>query len=61
MLVKELGPTELRLETQIDKIEQIQQGYRVYTNTGALDCKNLVIATGGKSIPKMGATALDTI
>jgi len=31
-------------------------GYRLHTNTGQHDCQSLVVATGGLSIPKMGAS-----
>ncbi|MGR8932635.1 MAG: NAD(P)/FAD-dependent oxidoreductase [Gammaproteobacteria bacterium] len=32
-------------------------GFQVHTNQGNLHCQSLVVATGGLSIPKMGATA----
>ncbi len=46
----------LQNETTIDRVESINGGYRVHTNRGAADCASLVIATGGLSIPKIGAT-----
>ncbi|PZM11961.1 NAD(P)/FAD-dependent oxidoreductase [Rhizobium tubonense] len=47
---------ELRLKIEVASIEQIDGGFRVATSEGALESSSLVIATGGKSIPKMGAT-----
>jgi len=47
---------QLRLRTEISGIEQKAGGYRVSTPEGAFETSSLVVATGGKSIPKMGAT-----
>jgi len=47
---------ELRLSTSIDGIERTADGFSLATTTGALACRSLVVASGGKSIPKMGAT-----
>ncbi|NBT31388.1 MAG: aminoacetone oxidase family FAD-binding enzyme, partial [Rhodobacteraceae bacterium] len=50
------------LETNIDAVRKTEQGFEV-TLTKAdkrqvVTARNLVVATGGKSIPKMGATGL---
>ncbi|MBB6482772.1 NAD(P)/FAD-dependent oxidoreductase [Rhizobium lusitanum] len=47
---------QLRLRTEVGDIEQSAAGYRVSTSEGVFEATSLVIATGGKSIPKMGAT-----
>jgi predicted Rossmann fold flavoprotein len=47
---------QLRLRTEIGDIGQSAGGYRVSTSEGAFEASSLVVATGGKSIPKMGAT-----
>ncbi|WP_107846324.1 NAD(P)/FAD-dependent oxidoreductase [Litoreibacter ponti] len=47
---------QLRLNTSVEAVAQREGGFRIETSAGALDCAALVIATGGKSIPKMGAT-----
>lgn len=51
---------DLRLKSAINDIEQTDAGYRFTLTTPEGDQKvcarNLIIATGGKSIPKMGAT-----
>ncbi|QFY59112.1 NAD(P)/FAD-dependent oxidoreductase [Rhizobium grahamii] len=46
----------LHLRTEIGDVERSSDGFRVSTSEGAYECSSLVIATGGKSIPKMGAT-----
>lgn len=47
----------LRLETQVFDIEKTETGFFVKLSSGPVDCKSLVVATGAKSIPKMGATS----
>jgi len=47
---------ELRLDTAVQSIEKTAEGYRLQTSAGAIDCQSLVIATGGLSIPTLGAS-----
>lgn len=47
---------ELRLQTALGDIRKTESGFAVSANDSALTCASLVIATGGPSIPKMGAT-----
>jgi predicted Rossmann fold flavoprotein len=47
----------LRLETSVDDVSKSESGFQLRLSTGPVECASLVIATGGKSIPKMGATA----
>ncbi len=47
---------ELWLRIEIGEIEQSAGGFRIQTSEGAFEATSLVVATGGKSIPKMGAT-----
>lgn len=53
---------DLWLQTHIDEVRQGPDGFALrVTREGralTLTCRNLVLATGGKSIPKMGATGL---
>lgn len=60
MLLAEMraAGAELRLGTTIGAVEQIAAGFRLALPSGPVETRNLVIATGGKSIPKMGATGL---
>jgi predicted Rossmann fold flavoprotein len=47
---------ELRLSTAVQSVERISEGFLLGLSQGAVQCRSLVVATGGKSIPKMGAT-----
>lgn len=47
---------ELRLSTSVETIEKLGDGFRLRSSSNVIDTSSLVIATGGKSIPKMGAT-----
>ncbi|MBY4610118.1 NAD(P)/FAD-dependent oxidoreductase [Rhizobium sp. 9T] len=46
----------LDLSTEITGVERTDAGFRVSTGQGAYEASSLIVATGGKSIPKMGAT-----
>ena len=52
----EQAGVDLRMDTAVQGIEKAEQGYRLQTTLGALACESLVIATGGLSIPTLGAT-----
>lgn len=47
---------DLRLDTSIETITKLDGGYRLHTSAGEFSCESLVIATGGLSIPTLGAT-----
>lgn len=47
---------EIRLGCGVHSVTHGTQGFTLQTDQGTLRATNLVIATGGKSIPKMGAT-----
>jgi len=52
------GSVDIRLNTEILSIEKTEAGrFTVTTSSGKISAESLVIATGGLSIPKMGATA----
>jgi predicted Rossmann fold flavoprotein len=46
------------LRTEIVSVERHGEGFRIQTSEGAFETASLVIASGGKSIPKMGASGL---
>ena len=46
----------LRLETSVQGLEKTESGFALTVNGASVDCTAVVVATGGKSIPKMGAT-----
>ncbi|THD77556.1 MAG: NAD(P)/FAD-dependent oxidoreductase [Phenylobacterium sp.] len=58
MLLAELrsAGVTLRLSSPIDRVEKVEGGFEVAVGGGRIACAALVVATGGKSIPKMGAT-----
>jgi len=58
MLLTEMkaAGVELRLQTTVETIEREDGGFVLAGTMGTVRAKALVIATGGKSIPKMGAT-----
>jgi predicted Rossmann fold flavoprotein len=58
MLVCEcnLAGVKIGLGTSVHSVEKNQQGFVLGTTAGQITCESLVIATGGPSIPKMGAT-----
>ncbi len=47
---------QLRLNSRVERVERAADGFRLSLGGEALHCTKLVIATGGKSIPKMGAS-----
>jgi predicted Rossmann fold flavoprotein len=47
---------ELRLSTSVQSVERTPEGFSLKLSRGAVQCRSLVVASGGKSIPKMGAT-----
>ncbi len=53
--MRDAGVT-LRLNTGVQSVERDGDGFAVILSAGAARCASLVVATGGKSIPKMGAT-----
>jgi predicted Rossmann fold flavoprotein len=52
----EAGRSVLRLETSVQAIDKTDSGFTLKLNGVTTHCASLVVATGGKSIPKMGAT-----
>ena len=59
MLLEEMDGygVKLRLRSVIEGVEKTDEGYRVTVEgMDHIHCASVVVATGGKSIPKMGAT-----
>ncbi|WP_165678323.1 BaiN/RdsA family NAD(P)/FAD-dependent oxidoreductase [Metapseudomonas otitidis] len=52
----EQAGVDLRLNTSVSEISRHEGGYRLETSQGPAQCESLVIATGGLSIPTLGAT-----
>lgn len=58
MLLDECADAGVRIDTgcSVEAVEKIDEGFRVRTTQGTLQAASLVVATGGLSIPSMGAT-----
>lgn len=58
MLLDECADARVRIDTgcSVEAVEKIDEGFRVRTTQGTLQATSLVVATGGLSIPSMGAT-----
>jgi predicted Rossmann fold flavoprotein len=57
MLRTEMQGATLRLKTVVQYVEKTETGFTLQLASGDIvRCAALVVATGGKSIPKMGAT-----
>ena len=46
------------LETGVERVSKAETGFAIELSTSSITSDSLVVATGGKSIPKMGATGL---
>ncbi|MBO1519918.1 NAD(P)/FAD-dependent oxidoreductase [Oceanisphaera pacifica] len=59
MLVKECedAGVTIRLRSHIESVEQQDEGFAVITNNEQYSCQSLVVASGGLSMPKIGASA----
>ncbi len=58
MLLKECADAgvTIDMETSVGNIQKHDDSFSLKTNIGKVRCQSLVIATGGLSIPKIGAT-----
>jgi predicted Rossmann fold flavoprotein len=58
MLLEEcrIAGARLQLGTRISKVAKIDDGFEIGTDQGDYRSRSLVVATGGPSIPKMGAS-----
>lgn len=59
MLLNRMRGAELRLQTTVEAVTpDADGGFTVQSSGGALRAQHVVVATGGKSIPKMGASGI---
>lgn len=58
LLVAECRDAEVVIEvgTEVNEVAKVEGGFRIETGSGQLLTESLVVATGGLSIPLMGAT-----
>ncbi|CAM2958828.1 NAD(P)/FAD-dependent oxidoreductase [Vibrio neptunius] len=52
----DLPTVEQRYRQDIHHIEKTDTGFELHANTDVIECQSLVVATGGLSMPKLGAT-----
>ncbi|AZG71432.1 NAD(P)/FAD-dependent oxidoreductase [Shewanella livingstonensis] len=52
----EWAGAKVTLRTEILSVNKTDSGFHLSTSSGDLSCESLVIATGGLSMPKLGAT-----
>jgi predicted Rossmann fold flavoprotein len=50
------GDVTWRMPCKVESVEEFPEGFFLSTDTGDIEADNVVIATGGLSIPKIGAT-----
>jgi predicted Rossmann fold flavoprotein len=60
MLLEEMRAVgvDLQLQQTVGAVEKIEGGFRIGLENASVEAGALVVATGGKSIPKMGATGI---
>jgi predicted Rossmann fold flavoprotein len=47
---------EVRVQAAVESIERTAEGYAVRTPNGTVNCRSVVIATGGLSVPTLGGS-----
>jgi predicted Rossmann fold flavoprotein len=55
---KEISSRKIQLNTTIEEIKKMPNGFEVYTSNGKVKANRVVVATGGLSFPKLGATSI---
>ncbi len=58
LLKKEINPKNILLNCEVKEVKKIERGFEVVTSRGAIFAKKVVLATGGLSFPKLGATSI---
>ena len=55
---KEIKSKKILLNQKIEEVKKIDRGFEVVTSRGSIFSKKVVVATGGLSFPKLGATSI---
>jgi predicted Rossmann fold flavoprotein len=58
LLKRDIDRKKIRLDTKVQKVKKSGDLFEVYTNRGVFQAKQVVIASGGLSFPKLGATSI---
>lgn len=54
----EWAGVKIQLRTEVLAVEKVENQYKVTTNNGVWLCDSLVVASGGLTMPKLGATPI---
>ncbi|MEL7292213.1 MAG: NAD(P)/FAD-dependent oxidoreductase [Pseudomonadota bacterium] len=52
----DLPSVSQRYQQDVHQIEKTEHGFTLHANNSVIECQSLVVATGGLSMPKLGAT-----
>ncbi len=58
LLKREIDSKKILLQTEVKSVRKINSIFEIYTNRGTFRAKKLVIASGGLSFPKLGASSI---
>ncbi|MCX8656023.1 NAD(P)/FAD-dependent oxidoreductase [Gilliamella sp. B2840] len=52
------GQVKFMLQTQLEEVESVDKGFKLYTSQGCIETEKLIVATGGQSMPALGMTSI---
>lgn len=52
------GQIKFMLQTQLEEVESVDKGFKLYTSQGCIETEQLIVATGGQSMPALGMTSI---
>ncbi len=58
VLEREIARKKVLLNLEVKEVKRAKRGFEVITNRGTIVAKKIVVATGGLSFPKLGATSI---
>jgi len=58
LLEREINRKNILLNLEVKEVKKRDRGFEVITNSGTIISKKVVVATGGLSFPKLGATPI---
>jgi len=58
LLKREIDRKKFRFSTKVSRVEKSGEFFQVHTNGGVFQARQVVIASGGLSFPKLGATSI---
>lgn len=58
LLRREISVKSIETEVTVESVEKKDSLFKVYTNRGVITAKKVVVASGGLSFPKLGATPI---